>query len=195
MTKRRAALYCRCSTGRQDLQLQRDDLTEFCKRRGWDVVRIYEDKGVSGATESRPALDELMAEVRRGRLDVVAVWRFDRFGRSTAHLVNSLNEFQSLGVDFVSLHESMDTSSSVGKLLYSVVAAMSQFEKDIIVSRIRAGVASAQAKGVRFGRPRVGYDFQRAIELRKAGHSIRDIAREVGVSRSTIQRHVAQVRA
>jgi DNA invertase Pin-like site-specific DNA recombinase len=195
---KRVAIYLRSSTSRQDsgLAVQREDLTEYISRKkGWTLTKEYQDKGISGATDMRPALDELMRDARRGRFDVVAVWRFDRFGRSTAHLLNSLNEFQALGIDFLSLNEAMDTSTPAGRMLYSVCAAMGEFEREIIVSRVRAGVARAKENGTRFGRPRVGYDFQRAIELRKAGHSIRDIAREVGVSRSTIQRHVAQVRA
>ena len=171
-------------------------LTGYIRRKKrWTLTKEYQDKGISGATDMRPALDELMRDARRGRFDVVAVWRFDRFGRSTAHLLNSLNEFQRLGIDFLSLNEAMDTSTPIGRMLYSVCAAMGQFEREIIMSRVRAGVARAKANGVKFGRPRKGFNYRKAIELRKAGHSIRDIAKRVGVSRSTIQRLVSQPRS
>lgn len=192
MKPKRAAVYVRCSTDKQDTQLQKDDLISFCKRRGWDIYKVYEDKGISGSKDSRPALDELVKESRQGKFDVVLVWRFDRFGRSTAHLLNALSEFQSLSIDFVSLHEAMDTSTAAGKMLFSVISAVAEFERDIIIERVRAGVAKAKAQGVQFGRPRVGFDYQRAVELHKGGGSIRSIAGELGVSRSTVQRLVSR---
>lgn len=189
---KRAAIYCRCSTDQQDLTLQRDDLTEFCKRRGWAVTGIFEDKGVSGSKDSRPALDEMIKEARQGKFDVVLVWRFDRFGRSTAHLLNSLNEFRSQNVDFVSLNEALDTSTPTGKVLFTVIAAVAEFERNIITERVRAGVRKAQANGVKCGRPRRGFDFKRAVELRRNGDSLRQIARQMGVSLSTLYRAIGK---
>jgi len=187
---KRVGIYVRCSTAHQDLDLQRDDLSEFAKRRCWQIHQIYEDKGISGAKDKRPALDQLMADARRGKFDLIAVWRFDRFGRSVAHLVNSLNEFQSLGIDFVSLNEAVDTSTPAGRVLFSVMASIAEFERTLIQERVKAGVARAMANGVRFGRPRVGIDYQRAVELRGMGWSIRRIAKELKASPSTVYRLV-----
>lgn len=192
-TPKRAAIYCRCSTDQQDLTLQRDDLTAFCQRRGWQVCKVFEDKGVSGTKDSRPALDQLVKDARQGRFDVVAVWRFDRFGRSTAHLLNSLNEFRSLSIDFVSLNEALDTTTPTGKVLFTIIAAVAEFERNIIVERVRAGVRKAQANGVKCGRPRTGFDFKKAVELRREGQSLRQIAKAMGVSLSTLYRSIGRM--
>ncbi len=172
------------------MDIQKTDLLALCKRRGWAVQRVYEDKGVSGGKDSRPALDEMLKEVRRGKVDVVAVWRFDRFGRSTAHLVTALNEFESLGVDFVSLNEALDTSTPAGRMLFSVIAAMAEFERTIIHERVRAGIGAAKRRGVQLGRPRKAFDYRRASAMRKAGVSYRKIARDLDVSLATLWRHL-----
>ena len=190
---KRAAIYCRCSTDQQDLTLQRDDLTEFCKRRGWTVYQVYEDKGISGTKDSRPALDQMVKDAHQGKFDVVLCWRFDRYGRSTAHLLNSLNEFRSLNVDFVSLNEALDTTTPAGRVLFTIIAAIAEFERSIIVERVRAGVAKAKASGVKFGRPRVGFDFKRAIAMRQNGSTLRQISKALGVSHTTIYRGIGQM--
>lgn len=187
---KRAALYVRCSTGHQDTQLQRDDLTEFCRRRGWQVYKVFEDKGISGSTDSRPALDKMMVEARQRKFDVLAVWRFDRYGRSMAHLVNSLAEFESLGIDFASLQESVDTSTPAGRMLFGVISSMCEFERAIIRERVKAGVEQARARGVRWGRPRKGFDFKRAVEMRRNGSTRREIAKAMGVSHTTVLRAI-----
>jgi len=186
MNSKTVAIYVRCSTHHQDIDLQQEQLTDFAQRRGWRIHHVYADHGVSGGKDSRPALDQLMADARRQAFDVVAVWRFDRFGRSTAHLVNALNEFNELGIDFVSLNEAVDTSTASGRVLFSVIAAMAEFERALIQERVKAGVARAQASGVRFGRPHKGFDVARAIEMRKDGASYREIAKTMGVSHVTV---------
>ena len=115
----KAALYARVSTGDQDPEMQLRELREYAERRGWEAEE-YVDQAVSGAKKSRPALDELMAAARRRKLDAVAVWRFDRFARSTVQLILALDEFRALGVDFVSLRESIDTSTPIGRAVFSV---------------------------------------------------------------------------
>ncbi len=187
-----AALYVRCSTSHQDTDIQKKDLTAFCSRRGWMVHRIYEDKGISGSKDKRPALDRLMKDARQCRFQVVVVWRFDRFGRSVAHLVNALNEFRELGIDFVSLNEALDTSTPAGRVLFAVIAAIAEFERSIIVERVKAGVRKAQEAGVRFGRPRKGFDYKRAVALRKEGLSYRQIADRLGVSHTTVLRSIGK---
>src|ERR1035438_8907829 len=122
MKPKRVALYVRVSTGEQNADLQVNELSEYAAFRKWDTVETYSDK-MSGAKDQRPALDRLMADAKRGKFDVVAVWRFDRFARSTSHLLRALEEFSALGVDFVSLRESIDTSTPTGKMTFTVLAA------------------------------------------------------------------------
>src|ERR1039458_7338689 len=128
MKPKRVALYVRVSTGEQNLDLQLDELTEYASFRKWGLVETYADK-MSGAKDRRPALDRLMADAKRGKFDVVAVWRFDRLARSTSHLLRALEEFAALGVDFVSLKESIDTRTPTGKMVFTVLQAVAELER------------------------------------------------------------------
>ena len=139
--------------------------------------------------DKRPALDRLMADVRRGKFDVVLVWKFDRFARSTSHLLRALEEFKSLSVDFVSLSESIDTSSPAGKAMFTILGAIAELERSTIRERVIAGQKAAKRRGVRFGRPSVEVDTDRALKLRKQGLSWRDVSEEVGVAKDTLIRH------
>lgn len=151
----RAALYARVSTLHgQDVGLQVDELRQVATQRGWTVVGEYLDEGVSGTKDRRPALDRMMADARSGKLDLIAVWRFDRFARSTRHMVVALDEFRSLNIDFVSIREAIDTSTSVGKVLFTLISAISEMEAEAIRERVVAGVRRAQAAGKHVGRPR-----------------------------------------
>jgi DNA invertase Pin-like site-specific DNA recombinase len=150
----KAAVYIRISTGDQKPDLQRNELPEYCQRRGWTVVETYEDH-ISGGKDRRPNLDRLMTDARRGKFDVVAVWRFDRFARSTNHLLRALEEFQSLRIDFVSLTEAIDTSTPAGKMVFTILGAVAELERTIIRERVVAGQRAARRRGVRFGRPNV----------------------------------------
>lgn len=185
---KRVALYARVSTSDQNTEMQLRELRQLCKPRGWRIVHEYVDLGVSGAKSSRPQLDALMADARNGTFEAVAVWKFDRFARSTTHLLAALEEFRALGIDFVSLRESIDTSTPMGKMVFTIVAAVAELERSLIQERVRAGVQRARADGKRFGRPRVGFDYRRAQDLNAAGQSVRQIATALGVSRSTVQR-------
>src|SRR3989441_1266944 len=152
----KVAIYARVSTTNgQDPELQLRELREYCQRRGWEIAGEYVDVGISGAKERRPELDRLMAEARKRRLDAVVVYRYDRFARSLRQLVNSLEEFRSLGIDFVSLHEGVDTSTPNGRLVFGIFASIAEFERELIRDRVRSGIASARAKGKHLGRPRV----------------------------------------
>jgi DNA invertase Pin-like site-specific DNA recombinase len=140
------------------------------------------DNGVSGVKESRPELNRLMADARKRRFDVIAVWKLDRFGRSLKHLVITLADLESLGIAFVSLRDGFDLSTPSGRLMFQIIGAMGEFERNLIRERVKAGMAHARAKGRKLGRNTVHVDIK-AVEVRRAnGESLRAIARDLGVS-------------
>ncbi len=183
-----AALYGRVSTNRgQSPEMQLRELREFVKRRGWTVAGEFVDQGISGIKEKRPQLDTLMAAARRRKFDVVIVYRYDRFARSLRHLVNALEEFRALGIEFVSLHEGVDTSTPNGRLIFGIFASIAEFERELIRDRVRSGLAAAKAKGKRLGRPplkelSVGEIRQLRRDRRRARTSFSLLARKYGVS-------------
>lgn len=181
----RIAIYARVSTSEQDAELQLVELRRYVTARGWAVVGEFVDQGVSGAVASRPALDRLRVAARRRDVDGVVVWRFDRFSRSITDLVASLEEFRVLGVAFVSIHEQIDTGSPTGRVVFAVVAAMAEFEREILRERVKAGLARARERGVRLGRP-LKLDALEVLRLRRDGMSVRAIARSVGAPASTV---------
>jgi len=148
---KRAGLYLRVSTGSQDTKAQEGALREYAANRGWTIVNVYADK-ISGTVSSRPALDELMADCRKRKLDVVLVWKFDRFARSLRHLVTGLEEFKRLGIDFISATEGVDTTLPSGELVFQIFGAIAQFERTLICERVKAGLNEARRKGTRLGR-------------------------------------------
>src|SRR6476660_4332703 len=153
--------------------MQLCELREYCKHRGWKVSSEYVDVGISGAKDSRPELNRLMADAHKRRFDVVCVWRFDRFARSVSHLLRALETFKALGIDFVSFSEQMDTSTPAGKMVFTVLAAVAELERSLIVERVRAGLRNARAKGKRIGRHRVVVDSAKVASLRASGLSWR----------------------
>jgi DNA invertase Pin-like site-specific DNA recombinase len=188
----RVAVYARVSTldKGQDPQLQTRELHEYCGRRGWEVVAEYVDIGVSGAKESRPRLNQLMADAARRKFDVVAVWRWDRFARSVSHLLRALETFKALGVDFVSLTEAVDTSTPMGKMVFTVLGAVAELERSLIAERVRAGLRHARSKGKRLGRPTRPVDAPRALQLKCEGRSWPDVARLMNVPLGSLERAV-----
>jgi DNA invertase Pin-like site-specific DNA recombinase len=146
----------------------------------------YVDHGVSGSKDSRPQLDRLMKDARARKLDVVIVARFDRFARSTRHLILALEEFQSLGLDFISLNESIDTSTAMGKMVFTVLGAVAELERNIIRERVTAGLRRAKKEGKTIGRPRVVVDREKVRQLRGQGNSVRIIAAQLGLTKSTV---------
>jgi len=183
----RAAIYARVSTNNgQDPHMQIRELREYCKRRGWDIQGEYVDTGVSGAKEHRPQLDMLLAACRKRRVDAVVVYRYDRFARSLRQLVNALEEFRTLGIEFISLHEGVDTSTPNGRLVFGIFATIAEFERELIRDRVKSGIAAARSKGTRLGRPRMSVDAARIAALRASGLSWPKIAAELGVSVGTV---------
>jgi DNA invertase Pin-like site-specific DNA recombinase len=188
--KSRVAIYARISTSNhgQDVTMQTRELREYVERRGWQIVAEFVDTGISGSKERRPELDKLMNEAHRRRFDTVIVWKFDRFARSVSHLLRALETFQALGIHFVSLSESLDTSTPAGKMVFTVLGAVAELERSLIVERVKAGLRNARAKGKRLGRPRCIVDGSKIAQLRAAGRSWRAIARQMGASARTCRR-------
>ena len=153
MKKKRAALYMRVSSGEQNTEAQERALREYVQRRDWMIHRVYRDQGLSGANSNRPALNEMLKDCRRGSLDVVVVWKFDRFARSLKALISGLELCRSLGIDFVSVTEAVDTSLPAGELVFQMIGAVAQFERSLIGERVKSGLANARAKGKVLGRP------------------------------------------
>lgn len=184
----RVALYARVSTRDQNCGMQLDEMRAYCTRRGWSVAGEYVDTGISGSRERRPQLDQLLAACRRRQLDAVVVYRYDRFARSLRQLVNALEEFRTLGIEFVSLHEGVDTSTPNGRLVFGIFASIAEFERELIRDRVRSGLAAARARGKVFGRRRVPVDGQQVAELRARGLSWSGVCRELRLSKGTAQR-------
>jgi len=157
MKQIRVAFYVRVSTsnGHQNPEVQLNDMRPFAESREWHQVGDYIDQGVSGSKDSRPALNRLMADAKQRKFDVILVWKLDRFARSLKHLVVSLAEFESLGVQFVSLKDNLDLTTASGRLMFQIIGAMAEFERSLIQERVRAGLRNARAKGKRLGRPEV----------------------------------------
>ena len=189
--KVRCVLYARCSTAEQSTEMQVVELREYIAKRGWTLVGEFVDEGYSGTRDSRPQLNAMMAAIRKGKVDAVCVWRFDRFARSTKSLVLALDEFRALGVDFVSLTEGIDCGSVIGKAMFTIISALAEMERCAIVDRVKAGLARARAAGKKLGRPKAQVDVARARALRESGMSLRAVAKELGVATSVLFRALA----
>jgi DNA invertase Pin-like site-specific DNA recombinase len=192
MNPEKVALYARVSTQDkgQDVELQLSDLRTYADARGWKVFKEYLDVGQSGSKEQRPAFSQLMEDARKRKIDIILVWRLDRFGRSLKHLIVSLDELKTLGVGFVSFKESLDFTTPTGRLMFHLLGAFSEFEKELIRERVKAGVAHARAKGKRLGRcPKIDEKLLRTVrDRRDKGMSIRGISKELGVSKSLVHK-------
>jgi DNA invertase Pin-like site-specific DNA recombinase len=167
--------------------MQLRDLRTFCAARGFDLVREYVDVGQSGAKDSRPELNQLMDDSRKRKFDAIIVWRFDRFARSTKHLLLALEEFRSLGIQFISYQENIDTSSALGQALFTIVSAVAQLERDLIRERVTAGIRNARASGKKLGRPKSAVDRKEILRLKAQGLSLRQIAANLGVGYGTVR--------
>ena len=189
----RVAIYARVSTTNgQSPEMQLSDLREYASRRGWETFAEYVDNGVSGAKESRPELNRLMADAHRRHFDVVLCWKVDRFGRSLKHLVNALADLDSYGIAFVSLRDNLDLSTPSGRLMFQIIGAMAEFERSLIQERVRAGLRNAKLKGKTLGRPPLTLDHGRIARLRASGATIREISAQLGVSASTVHKTLQQ---
>ena len=190
--QKKVAIYTRVSTDEQKTDLQLMDLKEYVQRRRYEIFNFYEDI-VSGATKERKALDLLMDDAKKRKFDIVLVWKFDRFARSLKMLVDGLVLFQELGIDFISFKENIDTTTSMGKLIFNINSAYAEFERDIIRDRVIAGIKAKREKGAAWGRKNVASDIQTQIrELIRQGVSIRQAAKTLNVAKGTVQKYMRQ---
>lgn len=186
----KVAIYCRVSTSDQSVAMQQADLRRYCEQRDFARFAEYIDEGISGTKQQRPALDRLMLDAKKRLFDTVLCWRFDRFARSTKHLITALDEFRHLGIEFISYQENIDTGSPLGKAMFTIVAAIAELERNIIAERIRGGIRRAREEGKRFGRrPITDRELLGTVLRMKAqGRSIRAIAEAVKVSKSFVHK-------
>jgi len=187
----RVALYARCSTHDkgQDPELQLRPLRDYCKAREWTVHDEYSDVGQSGAKDRRPELDRLMNDARKRKVDTVVVWKLDRLGRSLKHLITILDELNALGVGFVSYQDNLDFSTPSGRLMFHLLGAFAEFERDLIKERVKAGISNARAKGKKIGRkPLAPAVAKKVVNLKVKGLSYRTISRKLNVSIGSVHK-------
>lgn len=190
----RAALYARVSTTGhgQDVGLQLDELRQVAAQRGWEAV-AYIDEGVSGAKDSRPALDRMLVDAREGRLDVVAIWKLDRLARSVRHLLELSDSLNAWGVGLVSIRDAhIDTTTPSGRFTLQILGAVAELERGLVRERVIAGVRRAQAAGKHCGRPKVELDLRPALAMLGQGHGLKTTAKALGVSRATLRRRLVE---
>jgi DNA invertase Pin-like site-specific DNA recombinase len=182
---KRVAIYARVSTSEQSSAPQENELREFAVNRGWEVAGVYSDV-ISGAKDSRPGLNQLMQDCRRRKVDLVSVWKFDRFARSLRHLVTALEEFKRLGIDFISATEGVDTTVPSGELVFQIFGAIAQFERALISERVKAGIAEARRNGKHLGRPAIkklsAAEIRNVRAARRKGVTLRKLAAQFRTS-------------
>jgi len=187
----RVAIYARVSTHDkgQDPDLQLKPLREYCRQRGFEAAGEFIDVGVSGSKDKRPELDRLMDMAKKRLLDCVIVWKLDRFARSLKFLVTTLDEFEKLGVSFISYQENLDFTNATGKLMFHIIAAMAEFEKSLIVERVKAGIVNARSKGKQIGRKPIDpISIEKMFELRAKNLSYEKISKELKLSVGVIHK-------
>jgi len=188
---KRAALYLRVSTLDQHPESQLHDLRSLAAQRGFEIVQEYTDK-ISGARAKRPGLDQLLADARRGKFDVVLVWAFDRIARSVRHFLEVIDELAHLEIEFVSFRENIDTGGPLGRAMIVIIGAIAELERNLIIERVRAGMRRARLEGQRIGRPPLEIDRQALQRDRAQGHSLSELAHSYGISRASVVRCLQQ---
>lgn len=187
----KVAIYVRVSTSDQSTEMQLRDLQEYVAARGWEVYKVYDDAGHSGAKSSRPSLNRLMDDAKKRKFKAVLVWKFDRFARSLKHLVTALEEFNELGIDFVSFKENADTTTIMGRAMFGMIGIMAQVEREMIRERVISGLKNAKAKGKKLGR-KPTIDRQMVLTLAKGGMVTSEIAKKMGISQTIVYRIIGQ---
>jgi len=185
---KRAALYVRVSTPDQHVESQLYDLRELAAQRGFEVVHEYEDRGVCGKKARRPGLDALMADARRKKFSVVLVAAFDRIARSTRNFLQVVDELDSLGIEFVSRREGVATGDAMGRLFVTIISAIAELERSLVVERVKSGMRRARLEGRQIGRARLDVDRQQVLIDRRSGMSLTQVAKKHGISRASVCR-------
>jgi len=189
--KQMVAIYARVSTDKQKVDMQLRELRNFIKRSDWKVYREFIDQGYTGTNTKRPAFIEMMSEAQKRKFDILLVWKLDRLSRSLKDLINTLDELGHAGINFISYDNNLDTTTPTGKLVFQIIGAVAEFEKDIIRERVVAGLENAKQKGKQLGRPKI-HDgiLEKAKELRSQGMSFRKIEKKLGVGEGTIRKRI-----
>jgi DNA invertase Pin-like site-specific DNA recombinase len=191
MKETRAAIYVRVSTNEQETDMQEAELQEYCDRRGWSYT-VYQDKAQSGAKNDRPALNQMLSDMRRRKFDVMVVWKLDRLARSLKQLLTIGEECRSLGVDLVSLRQNIDTTLPAGRLTFQILGAVAEFERELLRERVKAGMADAKRTGKHVGRPALRKfhtsDIERIRGLRSQGASVRKLAKDFATTQWMVAR-------
>ena len=194
---KRAALYVRVSTDAQTVENQMRELRQVAVRRGWDVVEVYSDAGISGAKgrNGRPGLDSMLKDASRRKFDIVMAWAIDRLGRSLVDLLGTIGHLEACGVDFYLDQQSIDTTTPMGKLVFQVTGAFAEFERTMIRQRVKAGLKRAVAQGVKLGRPKIDSATERKVRKQLAkGIGILKVAKSLGIGTGTVQRIANELR-
>ena len=193
-----AGIYVRVSTVDQETDLQETELLEYCQRRGWESI-LYRDRGQSGAKQDRPALNSLLSDLRKRKVDVILVWSLDRLARSLKQLLNIAEECKSLGVDLVSLRQNIDTTLPAGRLTFQILGAVAEFERELLRARVVAGMAQARRAGKRIGRPALRHfgpgELERIRSLRMEGASVRKLAKDFATTQWMIAKLIGSSEA
>src|SRR5438270_9959189 len=189
---KRAALYLRVSTLDQNPENQALDLRRLAEQRGLEIVHEYVDHGISGARARRPALDQLLADARRGRFDILLIWACDRLARSTRHFLEVLDELNRLNVEFLSFRENLDTGGPLGRAVVVIIGAIAELERNLIVERVKSGMRRARLEGRRIGRPALTLNKEDIVRERRRGQSLGQIAKTFRISRTSVGRILAE---
>lgn len=179
----RIAIYARVSTDEQNVDTQVQECRRYCELKGYQAVTVFIDEGISGTRTSRPQFDAMLAQARAKQFDAIMVWRFDRASRSTRHLLTLLDDLSKWGVDFISIREQVDTTTAVGKMLFTMISAFAQFERDVISDRTKAAMQRLKREGKQVGRDKV-IDYGRVQALKAQGLAPKAIAEALGISES-----------
>jgi DNA invertase Pin-like site-specific DNA recombinase len=191
---KRVALYCRVSTPEQHIENQLLQLRDLSSKRGYEITGEYIDRGFSGTKARRPGLDALMRDARKRKFDMVFVAAFDRIARSTRHFLQVLDELESMGVEFVSAREAIDTSGPMGRIFLTLIGAISSLERDLLCDRVRQGIARRRLMGLPVGRQPLAVDREAIVADRLSGMSLTNVAKRYGVSRASVVRWVREAK-
>jgi DNA invertase Pin-like site-specific DNA recombinase len=186
---KKVSCYLRVSTMNQSVESQKLELEKYCERQDWKIINFYEDHAISGTKSSRPALNKMLDDCRNGKAgEIIVTYKIDRLARSTADLLRILSELNNSDVGFVSMTQAIDTSTSYGKMVMVFLGAIAEFERDTIVERVKSGLERARSEGKTLGRPRVAVNVPEAIRLRDEGLGYKQIAKALGIPRTTLYR-------